>query len=74
MIDMALVWLSVTSSRKSRCRANWRGSSLAVSAAYRDGKVWVLDNQIKQVVTAEIIRHYRPLFSLNEDTWWLHRR
>ncbi len=46
----------------------------AVLVAYRDGTAWVLDNQIMQVVTADVIRHYRPLFSLNEDSWWLHRQ
>ena len=29
----------------------------AVLVAYRDGKAWVLDNQIKQVVTADVIHH-----------------
>ena len=33
----------------------------------------VLDNQINQVVEAAAIRHYRPIFSLNETHWWLHR-
>lgn len=46
----------------------------AVLAVYVDGEAWILDNQIKQIVTAGTIRHYRPLFSLNEDTWWIHRR
>ena len=46
----------------------------AVLAVYVDGKAWILDNQIKQIVTADTIRHYRPLFSLNEDSWWIHRR
>ena len=45
----------------------------AVLVVYLDGSAWVLDNQIKQLVAAESIRHYRPLFSLNEDSWWLHR-
>ncbi len=46
----------------------------AVLAVYVDGEAWILDNQIKQIVTAGTIRHYRPLFSLNEDSWWIHRR
>ena len=45
----------------------------AVLVVYLDGSAWVLDNQIKQLVAADSIRHYRPLFSLNEDSWWLHR-
>lgn len=46
----------------------------AILVVYVDGEAWILDNQIKQIVTADTIRHYRPLFSLNEDSWWIHRR
>lgn len=45
----------------------------AVLAAYVDGKAYILDNQIPQVVPAGAIRHYRPIYSINEDAWWLHR-
>lgn len=45
----------------------------AILVVYIDGKVYVLDNQIKQVVEAEKIRHYRPIFSINQDSWWRHR-
>lgn len=33
----------------------------------------VLDNQVNQVVSHRVIRHYRPIFSINEEAWWLHR-
>ena len=46
----------------------------AVLAIYVRGKVLVLDNQIKKVVESKVIHHYRPIFSLNEDGWWLHRK
>lgn len=45
----------------------------AVLVVYRDGVAWVLDNQIKQVVAAGRIRHYRPFYSVNERNWWLHK-
>ncbi|MEE8202762.1 MAG: transglutaminase-like cysteine peptidase [Alphaproteobacteria bacterium] len=45
----------------------------AVLVVYRDGLAWVLDNQIGEVVAADRIRHYRPYYSINEDSWWLHR-
>lgn len=45
----------------------------AVLAVYLDGKIWILDNQIRQVVAAERIRHYRPFYSINEEYWWIHR-
>ncbi len=45
----------------------------AILIAYVDGKAYVLDNQIPEVVNAEIIHHYRPFYSINEQAWWLHR-
>lgn len=45
----------------------------AILAVYVDGHAMIMDNQIKQVVNANAIRHYRPIFSINEDAWWLHR-
>ena len=40
---------------------------------YHDGRALVLDNQIDHVVPSEVIRHYQPIYSLNEQYWWLHR-
>ena len=37
-----------------------------------DGKTLILDNQITIVADASKIRHYRPIFSVNEITWWRH--
>lgn len=45
----------------------------AILAVYLNGKVFILDNQIKQVVQASTIRHYRPVYSINETDWWRHR-
>ena len=45
----------------------------AILAAYVDGNIYILDNQIKQVIGAKTIRHYRPIYSVNEDGWWLHK-
>jgi len=46
----------------------------AILVVLTGGKTLVLDNQINQVVEAASIRHYRPIFSVNETTWWLHRQ
>lgn len=35
-------------------------------------RFFVLDNQIKQVVEAYKIRHYQPVFSINQQHWWRH--
>lgn len=45
----------------------------AILVVYVDGQPLVLDNQIKQVVHASRIRHYKPIYSINERNWWLHR-
>ncbi len=37
-----------------------------------EGQIWILDNQTPVVVKAERIRHYRPVYSINEEAWWLH--
>jgi predicted transglutaminase-like cysteine proteinase len=46
----------------------------AILVVYMAGRAYVLDNQISRVVPAEIINHYRPIYSINEQAWWLHRR
>ncbi|MGF1608014.1 MAG: transglutaminase-like cysteine peptidase [Kiloniellales bacterium] len=45
----------------------------AVLVVYLDDRAYVLDNQISSVVRAETIRHYRPIYSINETSWWLHK-
>lgn len=46
----------------------------AVLAVYLDKKVWILDNQISNIVEQEKIIHYEPLYSINEKSWWLHKK
>lgn len=46
----------------------------AILVVHLDGQALVLDNQVRSVVRAETIRHYRPIYSINEHNWWLHRR
>jgi predicted transglutaminase-like cysteine proteinase len=45
----------------------------AILVVYLNGVAWVLDNQVAEVVRADAIHHYRPIYSLNETAWWLHR-
>jgi predicted transglutaminase-like cysteine proteinase len=49
------------------------GIAHAVLVVYLDGRALVLDNQIDDVVPAAAVRHYRPIYSINERHWWLHR-
>ena len=46
----------------------------AVLVVYLDGEALVLDNQARRVIRAASIRHYKPIYSINESHWWLHRR
>ncbi|MGF1626381.1 MAG: transglutaminase-like cysteine peptidase [Alphaproteobacteria bacterium] len=49
------------------------GIGHAVLVVYTESDVLVLDNQIDQVVSQSSIRHYQPVYSLNERNWWRHR-
>ncbi len=46
----------------------------AVLAVYQEGQAFVLDNQARRVVSADRIHHYRPVYSINENAWWIHSR
>ena len=46
----------------------------AVLVVYVGDQPMMLDNQIASVVPANSVRHYNPVFSINEAGWWLHRR
>ncbi len=45
----------------------------AVLVVYLDGKILLLDNQIKEVIETKQVRHYQPVFSINAKYWWRHR-
>jgi predicted transglutaminase-like cysteine proteinase len=49
------------------------GIAHAILVANLDQKKMVLDNQIGLVVDSTRIRHYRPIYSVNENGWWRHR-
>jgi len=44
----------------------------AVLVVYEGGKRYILDNQIKTVLTDNRIHHYKPIYSINEYAWWRH--
>lgn len=46
----------------------------AVIVVFSQGKVLLLDNQIKKVVDTTVVRHYEPVFSINQSFWWRHRQ
>ncbi len=44
----------------------------AVLAVYTDQGVFVLDNQMKNLINASQLERYRPIYSINRTAWWLH--
>jgi predicted transglutaminase-like cysteine proteinase len=46
----------------------------AILVVYLGERAYILDNQISRVIPAEIVNHYKPIYSINEHAWWLHRR
>lgn len=44
----------------------------AVLIVYTDQGPMILDNQIKSAIKAEKVSHYKPIFSINQEAWWLH--
>ncbi len=51
---------------------NLGGILHAILIVFVGDQVYVLDNQIKQVILAVDIYHYKPIYSINEAHWWRH--
>ncbi|MFC3050294.1 transglutaminase-like cysteine peptidase [Kordiimonas pumila] len=45
----------------------------AILAVEYDGEIYILDNQVDAVLPQGQILHYRPVYSINETGWWLHK-
>ena len=45
----------------------------AILVVKRKKKFLILDNQMTLVIEDRRIRHYRPIYSLNEEGWWRHK-
>lgn len=44
----------------------------AVLIVYTDQGAMLLDNQIKTAKRVDRVKHYKPIFSINQTAWWLH--
>lgn len=44
-----------------------------VTLVDQGGRTLLLDNQIKSVIPADSVRHYKPVFSAHENAWWLYK-
>lgn len=52
---------------------NLGGIIHAVLGVYDENNtLYILDNQIKQVVPALSIYHYKPIYGINEEGWWAY--
>jgi predicted transglutaminase-like cysteine proteinase len=51
---------------------NLGGIIHAILGVYVDDELLILDNQIKQVMPAMNIYHYRPIYGVNESWWWAY--
>ena len=50
---------------------NLGGIIHAILGVYDDNNnLYILDNQIQQVIQAKQIYHYRPIYAINENSWW----
>lgn len=46
----------------------------AVLVVYTKQGAYILDNQIKKLISAESGSRYRPIYSINRHAWWLHSK
>jgi len=46
----------------------------AVLLVRLEGEIWLLDNQKEKVARLKDAPHYRPIYSVNQDNWWMHRK
>jgi predicted transglutaminase-like cysteine proteinase len=44
----------------------------AVMSIDRRNDILILDNQIEEVISHRNIFHYVPVYSVNENNWWMH--
>jgi len=44
----------------------------AVMAIENNNDIFILDNQIEEVLSHAAIFHYVPVYSVNENSWWMH--
>src|SRR5579885_1257661 len=52
---------------------NLGGVIHAILGVHKGNTLYILDNQIKQVVKADTIYHYLPIYAINEEGWWWYQ-
>lgn len=51
---------------------NLGGVIHAILGVYAGDELYILDNQIAQVMPARKIYHYKPIYGINEQGWWAY--
>ncbi len=46
----------------------------AILIVYTEDGAMVLDNQNKRALSTASVDHYKPIFSINRQAWWLHSK
>jgi len=49
-----------------------KGIKHAILIVYTNDGAYVLDNQDKRVRNIKDVKRYKPIFSINRNSWWLH--
>ena len=52
---------------------NLNGIMHAILEVKIDGTAYILDNQAQRVAAELSIKHYRPLYAINERAWWAYQ-
>ncbi len=50
-----------------------KGIKHAILVVYTEKGTYILDNQDKRTRLLEKVSRYKPIFSINKSSWWLHR-
>lgn len=54
---------------------NYKNIPHAILIVYANDNAYVLDNQMKKVMRAsELSERYKPLYTINRNAWWLHKK
>ncbi len=71
----SLLWLGVAPERMRLVvlqDTNLRIPHAVLAVFSDDGRTLILDNQIQAVVEDRSIVHYVPVYSINQQAWWIH--
>lgn len=72
MMSLKLLGFDVNSMRVVVVQDTNQKIAHAVMSINRHNDILILDNQIEEIISHKNIYHYVPVYSLNENSWWMH--